>query len=50
MATQWDNWWKAYKKANPKAVINEATRDKFRAWQSLHCFPSLDKQPSMEAS
>jgi hypothetical protein len=24
--------------------------DKFRAWQSLHCFPSLDKQPSMEAA
>lgn len=33
MATQWDNWWASYKRANPKAVINAATRDKFRAWQ-----------------
>lgn len=34
MATQWDNWWASYKRSNPKAVINAATRDKFRAWQA----------------
>jgi hypothetical protein len=30
--------------------IRPLEMDKFRVWQSLHCFPSLDKQPSMEAA